>query len=379
MSDTTALVVAQAFEECVYRRFGAPSLIRHDRDPRFMSEVFQAFAEMMQSRSRATLSYRPQANGQQERSVKTVMQSVRVYAEDPLQQDWDEIAEKLIFAINNSQDGTRKETPFYLVHGWDAQSTLKAMSSSLKRGSGRQSDALAWRREVNRQQEIALSMAKEYQATEKARRAKEHNEALGRQEKESLPSLSGEVDPNETPPRSLFAPGSRVWLYMERVKPGLTKKLAHRWHGPFRIKKKVEEFAYELELPNRSGYRFYPVVHVSRLKAVSEFGDQPKVRLASEVDEESRVDFDEELLPEDSWELDHPSGEYEVETILDDRTPLSTRTNRAVREFKVKWVGYEEPTWEPAANLSCGGHLYDYLRQERSDRRLQMAQTADEE
>ncbi|KAE9313018.1 hypothetical protein PR003_g19612 [Phytophthora rubi] len=125
-----------------------------------------------------------------------------------------EIAEKLIFAINNSQDGTRKETPFYLVHGWDAQSTLKAMSSSLKRGSGRQSDALAWRREVNRQQEIALSMAKEYQATEKARRAKEHNEALGRQEKESLPSLSGEVDPNETPPRSLFAPGSRVWLYM---------------------------------------------------------------------------------------------------------------------------------------------------------------------
>ncbi|OWY95325.1 reverse transcriptase [Phytophthora megakarya] len=50
-------------EECVYRRFGAPSLIRHDRDPRFMSEVFQSFTEMMQSRSRATLSYRPQANG----------------------------------------------------------------------------------------------------------------------------------------------------------------------------------------------------------------------------------------------------------------------------------------------------------------------------
>ncbi|KAE9004269.1 hypothetical protein PR003_g15876 [Phytophthora rubi] len=124
------------------------------------------------------------------------------------------------------------------------------MSSSLKRGSGSQSNALAWRREVNRQQEIALSKAKQYQATEKARRAKEYNEALGRQEKESLPSLSGEVDSNETPPRSLFAPGSRVWLYMERVKPALTKKLAHRWHGPFRIKKKVEEFAYELELPN---------------------------------------------------------------------------------------------------------------------------------
>ncbi|KAE9266738.1 hypothetical protein PR003_g32016, partial [Phytophthora rubi] len=41
MSETGALEVAKVFEECVFRRFGAPSLIRHDRDPRFMSEVFQ--------------------------------------------------------------------------------------------------------------------------------------------------------------------------------------------------------------------------------------------------------------------------------------------------------------------------------------------------
>ncbi|OWZ06831.1 reverse transcriptase [Phytophthora megakarya] len=129
MAATTALRVAQAFEECEYRRFGAPSLIRHDRDPRFMSEVFQSFTEMMQ-RSRETLSYRPQANGQQERSVKTVMQSVRVYAEDPLQQDWDEIAEKLIFAINNSMDTTRKETPFSSSMSGTLSPHSKAMSSN---------------------------------------------------------------------------------------------------------------------------------------------------------------------------------------------------------------------------------------------------------
>ncbi|OWY92454.1 reverse transcriptase [Phytophthora megakarya] len=68
-------------------RFGALSLIRHDRDQCFMSEVFQAFAELIQARSRSTLNYRPQANGQQERSVKIVMQSVKVYVEDPFQQD----------------------------------------------------------------------------------------------------------------------------------------------------------------------------------------------------------------------------------------------------------------------------------------------------
>ncbi|KAG3233769.1 hypothetical protein PI124_g21157 [Phytophthora idaei] len=320
------------------------------------------------------------------------MTSVRVYAEDPLQQDWDEIAEKLVFAINTSQYTTRRENPFYLVHGWDAQTTLRAMTSSLKRGSGRQSDALAWRRDVNRQHEVALAMAKDYQAAEKQRWAKEHNETLSRLEKVAVPRQGGEErsadgpeassstnDDVESPPKSLFEIGSRAWLYMERVKPGLTKKLAHRWHGPFRIKRKVEEFAYELELPDRSGYRFYPVVHVSRLKAVNEFLSRPRTRLTQGVTEESRLDFDEELLPEDSWEPDRLAGEFEVEAILDGRMPLSTSTERSVREFKVKWAGYDEPTWEPASNLSCGGLLYDYLRAKKCDRRLQMAQVADED
>ncbi|OWY92193.1 hypothetical protein PHMEG_00038905, partial [Phytophthora megakarya] len=151
--------------------------------------------------------------------------------------------------------------------------------------------------------------------------------------------------------RSLFEVGSRVWLYMEQVKPGLTKTLAHRWHGPFRVKRKVEEFAYELELPDRNGYRFHPVVHVSRLKRVDEFGDRPSARLTRDM-KDTRLDFDEELLPEDSWEPDHVAGEFEVEAILDDRTPLSPSAERAVRELKVKWVGYDDPTWEPATNIS---------------------------
>ncbi|POM78675.1 LOW QUALITY PROTEIN: Reverse transcriptase [Phytophthora palmivora] len=151
MAEAGALEVAKVFEESVFRRFGAPSLVRHDRDPRFMSEVFQKFSEMMQSRSRATLSYRPQANGQQER--ETMTQTVRVYVEIPLQADWDVIAEKMVYAINNSRDSTRQETPFYLVHGWDARSTMKVMTESFRQGQNSSADLAApaeWRREANR-------------------------------------------------------------------------------------------------------------------------------------------------------------------------------------------------------------------------------------
>ncbi|ETI48897.1 hypothetical protein F443_07134, partial [Phytophthora nicotianae P1569] len=65
------------------------------------------------------------------------------------------------------------------------------MSSSLGRGSNRQSDALAWRRDVSQQHEIALTMAKYYQAAEKERRAEEHNEALRRTGKAAVPGPSG--------------------------------------------------------------------------------------------------------------------------------------------------------------------------------------------
>ncbi|ETP01154.1 hypothetical protein F441_21549 [Phytophthora nicotianae CJ01A1] len=200
-----------------------------------------------------------------------------------------------------------------------------------------------------------MTMAKDYQAAEKERRTKEHDEALSRLEKTAVPGPRGngrslgspEVlavpnDAVECPPRSLFEIGGRVWLYMERVKPGLTKKLAHRWHGPCRIKRKIEEFAYELELPDKSGYRFYAVVHVSSHKAVNEYPSRPKTQLTQDVTED-------------------------------------ISTERAVREFKVKWVGYEEPTWEPSSNLSCGGLLYDYLPAKKSERRQQTVQVADED
>ncbi|OWZ01076.1 hypothetical protein PHMEG_00027611 [Phytophthora megakarya] len=80
--------------------------------------------------------------------------------------------------------------------------------------------------------------------------------------------------------KKLFEAGSRAWLYIERVIPGLTKKI-----------KKVDEFAFELELPDKSGYRLYPVVHISWLKPVNEFSSPP------EVAEDSRIDFDEALFP----------------------------------------------------------------------------------
>ena len=106
--------------------------------------------------------------------------------------------------------------------------------------------------------------------------------------------------------------------------------------------------------------------------------ERPTTGLVDRLDVTDRFDFDEELLPEDSWVPDEASGILEVEAILDDDLPLSTSTDRTQRRFLVKWVERETPTWEPLSNLSCGGLLFDYLRQKKRGNRLKMVQVADE-
>ncbi|GMF51354.1 unnamed protein product [Phytophthora fragariaefolia] len=121
-----------------------------------------------------------------------------------------------------------------------------------------------------------------------------------------------------------------------------------------------------------------PLLPMSRLKKVADLSQRPTAKLVDELSENDRFDFDEELLPEDSWELSDTSDKYEVEAILDDKITNSTSTSRAQRLFKVKWAGYDEPTWEPLSNLSCGGVLFDYLRDKTRERRRQMVQVAGE-
>ncbi|GMF21943.1 unnamed protein product [Phytophthora fragariaefolia] len=87
MRSTTAQDAAEVYEECVFRRFGAGSMVRHDQDPRFMSEVFTRFREIVGSKQRATLAYRPQANGQHKRPGQMVVRSIRAYIAEADQSD----------------------------------------------------------------------------------------------------------------------------------------------------------------------------------------------------------------------------------------------------------------------------------------------------
>ena len=211
---------------------------------------------------------------------------------------------------------------------------------------------IIWRRSIKRHYEIAKKTAYKLQYGAKKRRADIHNETVNDIE---------------------YKEGERVWIYIKHVKKGYSKKLAHLWHGPFRIKRKVNDFVYELDIQSNNKYRFHPRIHVSRLKSYYEEKNRPTNELC--INEDERFDFDEQLLPEDSFQPNEINNEYEVEEILDRRTLKKTRQGKRIVEYLVKWIGYDDPTWENVNNLSCGGLIFDFHKKLKKKNRFNQAHT----
>ena len=89
-------------------------------------------------------------------------------------------------------------------------------------------------------------------------------------------------------------------------------------------------------------YRPCPVVYISKLKRVAKFPYRSNSGLVFEsVD---HVDFDESLLPEDSWEIELDADKYEVEVISDVRSGRTTRSSRMDKQYMVRWKEHKDLT-----------------------------------
>jgi hypothetical protein len=125
-----------------------------------------------------------------------------------------------------------------------------------------------------------------------------------------------------------------------------------------------------------TSYRFFPLVHVARLKLWKAYEARPAMEL--EVPAGDRFDFDEALLPEDSLDPDNEAGHYEVEAILGHRDVRVARQGRTVREYQVRWVGYQELDWVAEGDLNAPTLVDEYEQRVRARGRFAAMQTEDE-
>ena len=93
------------------------------------------------------------------------------------------------------------------------------------------------------------------------------------------------------------------------------------------------------------------------------------------MNEADRVDFDECLLPEDSWARELEEDEYEVEEVLESRISKKTRYGRQRREFLIRWKGHADPSWFDEVNLNCGALLREFERKVTNHNRFDAMQS----
>ena len=97
-------------------RFGFPLKLRHDQGSEFENVLFHALQNLCGMRQSRTTPYPPQRNGQVERFNHTLLGMLRTLSATA-KADWKSHLNKLVHALNCTQNDSTGYSPFYISFG----------------------------------------------------------------------------------------------------------------------------------------------------------------------------------------------------------------------------------------------------------------------
>lgn len=244
----TAAEAARAFVEQIVLRHGAPEKVISDRGQHFVANLTEEIFRLVGSEHATTTAYHPQANGLCERFNRTLADMLSMYVSSH-HRDWDEFLPYVLFAYNSSTHETTGFTPFFLLHGHEPTLPVD-VGSGAQRGFDYTLDAMKVARRLRQARKIV---------NEREKRQQEKN-------KRSYDARRRSV---------VYHQGDLVYLWTPSRAKGKTTKLLHKYHGPFRLVRRVAENNWEVV--DQTGKK-RDVVNVARLKPCH-------VRLGSDADD----------------------------------------------------------------------------------------------
>ena len=201
-----------------------------------------------------TTAYHPQTNGLTERFNKTLADMLSMYV-DVDQKNWDELLPFVTFAYNTAIQETTGFTPFYLLHGREAETTLDTMFPYSPDEPDKENDyvsQLIEKAEESRQ--LARIRTLQAQARDRQRYDAKHRVVI-------------------------YEPGDLVWIFTPVRKKGLSEKLLKRYFGPYQVLRRLSDVTYEVADfdPSSRRRKTKDTVHVLRMKPYydPESQDQP--------------------------------------------------------------------------------------------------------
>ena len=297
----TAEELAELYARNIFRLHGLPQTIVSDRGPQFVADFWLALCSYLRIEAKLSTPYHPETDGQTERLNAILEQYLRTTV-NYLQDDWESWLHLAEFAGNNVASETTGMSPFFANYGYDPLWNFDFTST-------------------------AKNNPKAASAKDLALKFKEITEHLQAEMLRAQHRQQEQTDKHRTPAPA-FKVGDLVWFNAKNLatlRP--MQKLDHKRIGPYPIVKVVSPYAYEVDFP--STVKYHRVQHVSLLDPV--YNDP----------------LPGQINPPPPPVIVDQEEEYFVEEVVDSRYFGRWKN----LQYRIKWLGYDDLSWEPAANL----------------------------
>jgi transposase InsO family protein len=210
-----------------------------DQGKNFQSELISELWELLDVHKSRTTPYFPSCNGNCERMMRTLQNMLSNYVNDE-KNNWDEYLPLLMFAYNTATHASHKFTPFELQHGRQARVPLDLMHPSDK---------------------IELYLTPESYAAKLQDELPAVYEHVAKNIEMAV--LPNKIRHDRKCRAATFVVGDSCWLLDTASLKGVSKKLSHRFKGPYRVVQVIDDANFKLKtLTGRKTM----IVNKSRLK-----------------------------------------------------------------------------------------------------------------
>eukprot|EP00743_Colponemidia_sp_Colp-15_P001254 GILK01001377.1.p1 GENE.GILK01001377.1~~GILK01001377.1.p1 ORF type:complete len:667 (+),score=57.61 GILK01001377.1:47-2047(+) len=239
-----APTIAQLLVDEWISRYGAMQKLLSDRGSIFLSKLVMGLCSTLGIHKINTTAYHPQTDGTTERFNKTLIDMLSMFCSSN-QKDWDSYLQPVLLAYRTALHPTIGDSPAFLLFGRDLQLPAD-VALGVRLDS--QVDSSSIDTDDYRSRLVHVLRNARELATMNIQK-NQHKQQIEYDQRHSILE---------------FKSGDLVWLYTPVKSKGLSPKLMHHWHGPYRVDERVGPVNYRLRsVANR---KLTQLVHIQRLK-----------------------------------------------------------------------------------------------------------------